>query len=182
MNVVIRPSMPADGPAISRLVLAAFGDEGPDIVQLIDALLDDASARPLTSLVASVDDTVAGHVMFSRAVIADSGPAVTASILAPLAVHPDFQRQGLGRRLVEAGLAVQAASGVDRVFVLGDPALYSRFGFELAGPRGFQAPYPLSPLYEAGWQVQVLHAARGEAVKGRVKCADALAAPRYWQE
>ncbi|MDB4637726.1 N-acetyltransferase, partial [bacterium] len=48
---------------------------------------------------------------------------------APMAVLPDFQRQGIGSELVTAGLNICREQGWDAVVVLGYPEFYPRFGF-----------------------------------------------------
>ena len=101
----IRQATDADEPAVSALAMAAFGaDEGPEIVRLIAELSVDATARPVLSLVATVDDHVVGHVLFSRARLASPSQDVSAALLAPLAVHQDFQSRGIGGRVVSMDL------------------------------------------------------------------------------
>ena len=90
---------------------------------------------PQLSLVA-VEDYVVGHVMLSR-----MQAPFKALGLAPVAVHADWRRQGIADRLVRAGLAQAKIDGWEGVFVLGDPAYYTRFGFDLALASGFQSPY-----------------------------------------
>ena len=106
LQMEIRPAVESDLQAISDLAMSAFGpSEGPEIVQLIADLLLDATARPVLSLVASVDEGIVGHVLFSRVRLEPPGRPVSAALLAPLAVHPDFQSRGIGGRLVEIGRA-----------------------------------------------------------------------------
>lgn len=62
--------------------------------------------------------------------------------LAPLAVHPDHQRKGIGRALVEAVLQAAKADGAKVIVVLGDPAYYGRFGFRPASGIGLTCPWP----------------------------------------
>jgi putative acetyltransferase len=61
--------------------------------------------------------------------------------LAPLAVSPDFQRRGIGTALARAGLDACRKQGVPFVFVLGNPAYYSRFGFRPANASGIRNEY-----------------------------------------
>lgn len=49
--------------------------------------------------------------------------------LAPLAVRPDCQRQGIGMALTRAGLNACRLAAIEAVVVLGDPGYYSRLGF-----------------------------------------------------
>ena len=60
--------------------------------------------------------------------------------LAPMAVHPDFQRRGVGSALVRAGLEAARRLGHKSVVVLGHAEYYPRFGFVPARPRGIEPP------------------------------------------
>jgi predicted N-acetyltransferase YhbS len=163
--------------------MSAFGTtEGPQIVQLIANLLVDGSAQPVLSLVATVDKSIVGHILFSKVRVKQSGRDVSAALLAPLAVHPDFQSQRIGGQLVTEGLRQLSESGVDLVFVLGHPGYYPRFGFSEAGIKGFEAPYPIPQKNAGAWMVQELHWGVIGRSSGRVVCADALDDPKFWRE
>jgi putative acetyltransferase len=79
---------------------------------------------------------VIGHVLFSKL----KAP-MKALGLAPVAVHPSFQRQGIGLALIREGLALAKEEGWTCVFVLGDPAYYGRFGFRAESAKGYNSPY-----------------------------------------
>jgi putative acetyltransferase len=86
----------------------------------------------------------------------------------------------VGRALIERGASVLAGSGVQLLFVLGDPAYYARCGFVPATPYGLHAPYPIVP--EEAWRVRSLAPNLLGTVKGTVTCAASLARPEYWRE
>ena len=166
---------------------AAFGQD--DEAELVCALLADPSAEPRLSLLARVDDRPVGHVLFTAARIADSvGPVLDPSrpvsivILAPLAVVPDAQRQGVGGRLIERGIHLLGHRGVGLVFVAGHPDYYPRHGFEPATPHGFSPPFPMPPEHEDAWMVRALREGLMGSLRGRVVCADAMNRPEYWRE
>ncbi|AGA32486.1 GCN5-related N-acetyltransferase [Thioalkalivibrio nitratireducens DSM 14787] len=183
MPVCVRTMGESDRKLIADVVMEAFGPtDGPEIVQLIAELLADPSAQPVLSLVATTGDRVVGHILFSGARVETGEQAHSAVILAPLAVRPDFQSRGIGGRLVTEGLKWLVEAGVDLVFVLGYPDYYSRFGFAEAGVRGFDAPYPIAAKNAGAWMVLALRPGILGAVKGTVRCANALDDPRYWRE
>jgi putative acetyltransferase len=129
----IRFEAPGDIAAVRRVVVAAFGQaEEGDLVEQLRVAGDSE-----ISLVAEDDGNIVGHVMFSRLTAPEGCLA-----LAPVAVAPGRQRQGIGSSLIRGGLARAEADGWQAVFVLGDPAYYSRFGFDVALADKFATPYP----------------------------------------
>lgn len=183
MDIQIRTTTDADTSAIAALLKAAFGPEqGPDIASLVADLLDDPSARPLLSLAAIREGRMIGYILFTHTRIDGATVPVSSAILAPMAVHPDHQGQGIGGHLIRAGLDRLQADGVQLVFVLGHPGYYPRYGFDPAGERGFEAPHPIPDEQAAAWMVQALRPGVIGAVSGQVVCADTLNDPRHWSE
>lgn len=179
----VRPSAERDLGAISRVHLDAFGPvEGPEIVALVGELLRDETAAPCLSIVAESDGTLVGHVLFTAVGIDSPSERPVASILAPLGVLREFQRQGVGSLLVGRGLGILADRGVDLVFVLGHPTYYPRFGFQPAGRAGFDAPYPIPEENAAAWMVKALRPGAVDRFAGTVQCAAALSRPEHWKE
>lgn len=179
----IRIATSQDRDAILAVHMNAFGEgEGPVIAKLVDEMLNDLSGEPIFSLVAETDDGLVGHVLFTCVRIEPEESRVNARILAPLAVVQDRQRQGIGGRLIQAGLRQLADSGVDLVFVLGYPDYYSRFGFRPAGTQGLQAAYPIAAQNAGAWMVTELTSGTIENCGGTVRCSKALDNPKYWIE
>jgi predicted N-acetyltransferase YhbS len=144
--------------------------------------LADPSAQPLLSLVATTNYNVVGHILFTNVRIKHSQRKVSATILAPLSVHPEYQNQGIGGRLINEGLKRLKATGVELVFVLGHPGYYPKYGFSAAGIKGFDASYPIPPRNSGAWMIQELRPGVIGDVSGQVICADALNDPKYWLE
>lgn len=118
--------------AIRAVLLEAF----PASVEadLVDRLRRDGDLA--ISLVATEDDAVVGYAAFSPM----TAP-FKALGLGPVAVAPDQHRRGIGSRLIQDGLSLAKKNGWDAVFVLGDPAYYTRFGFDAAAASGFASTY-----------------------------------------
>lgn len=183
MNFQVREAHESDQQAISQVVIAAFGEgQGLEIANLITDLLNDPSAYPLLSLVATIDDCVVGHVLFTNTTIKQAQRAVSSAILAPLAVHPDHQNQGIGGQLIQAGLKQLQSAGIELVFVLGYPDYYAKYGFCPAGVKGFDAPHSIPPKHADAWMVQELRPGILGQVSGQVMCANVLNDPKHWQE
>lgn len=145
-------------------------------------MLADPSAKPLLSLIAYMEDQPAGHILFTKAHLSNTPRKVAVSILAPLAVIPKFQKQGIGGALVKKGLELLSKSGVDLVFVVGHPEYYPQHGFTPAGKLGFEAPYPIPEKNANAWMVQALRPDVIGSVSGKVICCDVLNKPEFWRE
>ncbi len=138
-GIVIRSEQSDDHAAIAEVNREAFGQENE--ARLVAALREAEGFDPQLSLVALRDDAVVGHILFSPIdIVRDSGD-VPALALAPMAVRPEFQRQGIGSALVRAGLKACSRAGYRMVVVLGHSDYYPRFGFTPASERGVRAPF-----------------------------------------
>jgi len=132
MPMLIRAESSADFAAIRVVQEAAF--PSPLEADLVDQLRADGDC--VIALVSIEGDAVVGHVMFSL-----MQAPFRALGLGPVAVLPDWQRQGVGTRLIEAGLARARSAGWGAVIVLGEPGYYHRFGFSAARAEGFTSTY-----------------------------------------
>jgi putative acetyltransferase len=128
----------ADYAAIRHVNEAAFGTA--EEADLIEALREEGAV--LLSVVAVVGDDVVGHVLFSRMSIDTSNGGVNAVALAPMAVVPAWQRQGIGSLLIRYGLERLRQAGERIVIVVGHPTYYPRFGFSSERGRPLLNPFP----------------------------------------
>ena len=175
--MLIREALDSDLEDVLAVERAAFNSD--EEANLVRDLLGDATARPYLSLLAFVDERAVGHILFTKVHLEPAVP-ITASILAPLAVIPEMQNQGIGTQLSEYGLDLLARDGVDLVFVLGHPNYYPRFGFTPAGVHGFTAPHPIPPAHAPAWMVKEMKPGMIAQTQGQVICADMLNDPKYW--
>ena len=179
----IKEATESDLATVLSIHQAAFGPEaGAEIADLVSNLLNDSTAKPFLSLLAMNQDQAVGHILFTKATLRPAAEALSVRLLAPLAVLPEAQLQGVGRQLIQAGLKRLSDDQVDLVFVLGHPTYYPRYGFQPAGLHGLTAPYPIPPHHADAWMVQALQPDLIGRVSGQVMCADALDRPDYWRE
>lgn len=141
MDIEVREEQKSDFDEIEKVVKEAFCREnmpeaGMTEWDLVRAIRKDKNFTPALSLVAQAGDEIVGHVMFSQATIgAEKGLA-----LAPLSVKPAFQKKGVGKRLVKAGIKAAAKQGFLWIVLLGG-SYYEQFGFIKAAPMGIRLPY-----------------------------------------
>ncbi len=132
----IRREEPSDSPTVRAVNEAAF--ETSEEADLVDALRK--TSHSLVSLVAEVDGEVVGHILFSPVSLAGNSE-VHLMGLGPMAVAPDYQRQGIGSALVREGLRQCIGQSCSAVVVLGHPEYYPRFGFVPASRYGISSEY-----------------------------------------
>jgi len=167
MSVEVRTEEPGDREAIRRVNEAAF--DTPAEADLVDALRDAGDAVPDLCLVAVEGYDVVGHICFSRARLGADGPEILA--LAPMAVAPEAQNQGIGSELIREALDRANDTDFPLVVVLGHPDYYPRFGFDPAVAYGVECPYDGIP--PEAWMAQPL-AAYEPGIRGTVVYADAF--------
>ena len=136
-NLIVRSEVLEDCAAIRLVNEEAFGR--PDEADLVDRLR--AQGVVLASFIAEADGLIVGHILFSRMSIETANNSVAAVALAPLAVIPKFQRQGVGTMLTAHGLDWLRAQSEQIVFVLGHPDYYPRFGFSTDKACFIQSPF-----------------------------------------
>jgi putative acetyltransferase len=156
----LRREQPGDEAAIAAVHRTAFArpddpDTEPPEVELVSSLRASDAWIPTLSIVAVVDEQVAGHVVCSRATIGDTIPVLG---LGPLGVHPDFQDGRVGTALMHAVIAAADSLGEPLIALLGSPAYYERFGFEPAADHRIAAP---RDEYGEDFQVRHLTGATG---------------------
>lgn len=137
--IIVRAETAGDYLAVRQVNELAFG--GSAEAALVDKLR--AVADPQVSLVAVKDGHVVGHIFFSPVSIEISDAASLALGLAPMAVLPQYQKQGIGSQLVREGLKECQRMGCNVVIVLGHPEYYPRFGFVPAKEKGLRCEYPV---------------------------------------
>jgi len=135
--LTIRKEIPEDALAIRYVNEQAFGSA--DEADLIEKLR--LRQGFILSLVASQDEQIVGHILFSPITIESEYSVLSAVALGPMAVLPAYQRRGIGSQLVHAGLAELRQANHEIVVLLGHPNYYPRFGFSPAKSYGIRCEY-----------------------------------------
>ncbi len=174
----IRPSSPEDIDRVKALYLAAFPEgEGETVASLAADLLAEATVPETFSLVAESDGMIAGHIAFSPVSVANANKFL-GYILAPLVVHPTFQKRRIGTRLIEHGVQHLSELSADIVFVYGDPEYYGRFEFQAVSALQYIPPYELQ--FPFGWLAKLLVDADALVPSGMLTCVPSLQRADIW--
>lgn len=162
MNALtVRREVPGDRDAVQDVLTRAF--PSPAEAALV-ATLRGATDPQVVWVAERGAEGVVGHILFTPVAIETPGNARNAMGLAPMAVAPHAQRQGVGAALIEAGLAACRDAGANVVVVLGHPDYYPRFGFEPAWRYGlyYERPGPNPAFFALALTPGALDVASGE--------------------
>lgn len=180
-NILIRESTGREETEILTVEKSAFDTEAE--ANLTKELLHDPTAKPMVSLLAFDGERAVGHILFTKARIEGWHETDYVHLLAPMAVSPEYQNQGIGGKLIEHGLKKLKEMGTEMVFVLGDPEYYRRHGFvPEAASFGFKPPFELPKRFSEAWIVQALTLKGLSSNVGKLVCADAINKKEYWVE
>ena len=163
---------------INKIILSAFStEEGKKLVQIIDDFIQEKNKNEIISLTAVIDNEIVGFVSFSP-IFFNKDINISGYILAPLAVLPTFQNQGVGTELINTGMKILKKDSLDFLFVYGDPKYYAKFGFNNKDSKIFIPPFPLS--YPNGWLGINLNQIKVTKTEIKFSCIDALSSEDLW--
>ncbi|GKU79452.1 GNAT family N-acetyltransferase [Paenibacillus sp. L3-i20] len=135
--ITIRTESTADYKSVFQLNYIAFENRN-DEAELVEKIRASDSFIPELSLVAEKNDEIIGHVLLSKARVIDNEKNYEVIVLAPIAVMPNYQKSGVGSKLIHEGLKRTAELGYKYVFLIGHPDYYPKFGFKPARAFGFE--------------------------------------------
>lgn len=118
---------------------------------------------PELSIVAELDNEIVGHILLSRATVEEDEKRHTVIVLAPIAVKPNYQKQGIGAKLINEGIYRCRVLGYSIILLIGHPTYYQRLGFQPARQHGlelkqFEVPNEVFMMYE----IEEHHGIQGE--------------------
>jgi predicted N-acetyltransferase YhbS len=137
MDLIIRTEMDRDDNQVRQIHYEAFGQR-EDEARLVDRIRRSEYFVPELSLVAELEHEIVGHLLISKAEVVDEAARHEVLVLAPIAVKPAYQRQGVGKRLIHEGLERSKKLGFHLVMLIGHPTYYPKFGFKPARALGFE--------------------------------------------
>lgn len=140
-KITIRPEEHKDYKSIISLILRSFQEgtdysDGTDIIALVEEIRDSKYYIPELSFVAELNDIIVGHFLFSKFPLSptkeggyDNGENSEIVMLAPVSVHVDYFRQGIGTAMLNLGIEKVKELGYKGITVEGNYNFYNRVGF-----------------------------------------------------
>ena len=159
-EIEIRVEKEEDYDAIDTVLTAAFGKDKE--AKLVRKLREDGLI--VLSLVALLGGRIVGSLVLSRIVIKNEKGSRNALALAPLAVVPEFQKSGVGTKLMEIGLQQLKDMGEKIVILLGHTSYYSRFGFSSVLTKNLKSPFSGDAYMALELEPGVLASIAGEVI------------------
>lgn len=141
-QLMIRRETPADYEAVEALTREAFWNvyrPGCTEHYVLHTFRSNPDFVPELDLVLEKEGRLIGHIMYARAWIqADDGRRIPAMTFGPVSIHPDFQRRGYGKLLVDRSMERAGSLGAGVLCIEGNPAFYGKSGFMEAGRYGIR--------------------------------------------
>lgn len=135
--MIIRTETESDYEKVYMLNFEAFGKR-EDESKLVEKIRKSEEFVPELSLVAEQDGEIVGHLLLSKAIVKNQDEKHTVIVLAPIAVKPEYQKQGVGTRLIEEGKKRCESLGYRLILLIGHPEYYPRLGFQPARRFGLE--------------------------------------------
>lgn len=166
---------------IKKLFEVVFTDsegkvEGELIGNLAEELIKDTNTEDLYIFVAMDNKKIIACIIFSKLKFEES--SIKAFLLAPVAVHTAYQKNGIGQKLIKYGHDYLKKDGIEIVVTYGDINFYSKVGYRDISEEILRAPLKLS--YPEGWLAQSFISDEFKQIKGNSYCVEAINKQVYW--
>ncbi len=171
-DLIIKKEAPADYDSVYEINRLAFNRE--DEAKLVDQLREKGDS--VISLVAVKGTQLVGHILLSRIFIQAGDQKIPSISLAPVAVLPEFQNQGIGSQLIKEGIDIARKKGESTIFVLGHKEYYPKFGFSDELAKNIENPFENKSHFMA---LELKPRALNN-IKGDVKYAQAFGLGPEW--
>jgi predicted N-acetyltransferase YhbS len=164
LEIELRSENSSDFTEVYRVNQIAFGGRD-DEAQLVERIRESEGYVPELSIVAVLEERIVGHLLISKAEVVHDDTIHEVLALAPIAVLPEYQKSGVGTRLMTEGIVRSRSLGASLICLIGHPSYYPKFGFTPARPHGldlkqFEVPDDVFMVREL--QADALRSIQGE--------------------
>lgn len=144
MNITIRQEEPKDYKLVEAIIEAAFktevfSDQSEHF--LVARLRKSTAFIPELSLVAVLNGEIVGHILLTKIKINNDTQSFNSLALAPVSVHPNYQKKGIGGQLIKASHQIAKELGFQSIVLLGHEDYYPRFGYEMTSKYSIKLPF-----------------------------------------
>lgn len=133
-NYIIRLETTNDYAEVENLTREAFWNvytQGCNEHYFVHVMRSHKDFIPELDFVIELDGKIIGNIMYTRSKLIDkNGEEKTVISFGPLSIHPDFQRQGYGKSLIEHSFSKAYELGYDAVVIFGNPGNYVSSGMK----------------------------------------------------
>ncbi len=144
MEITIRQEKPDDYEAVSDLIERAFEFEKLSDHKeqfLVKRLRKSNDFIPELSVIAEIGKIIVGHILLTRIKIKNNQNEFISLALAPVSVLPEYQRNGIGGKLIEEAHNTAIKLGYKSIVLLGHEKYYPKFGYQQADKFGIELPF-----------------------------------------
>ena len=139
-NLIIRRETKQDYRAVENLVRDSFWNvyrPGCTEHYVLHCLRDDPAFVPELDLVMELNGELIGQVVYVRShILLSDGKALPILTFGPIGIAPKYKRQGYGKRLLDASLAMARDLGAGATAITGNIDFYGKSGFVPAKEKG----------------------------------------------
>jgi predicted N-acetyltransferase YhbS len=157
MKITIRPERQEDHRKVEEVTREAFWNQyfpGCDEHYLVHIIRDHEDFIPELDFVAELDGEVVGNIMYAKSYIEnEKGEKVQTVTFGPVCILPEYQRKGIGSKLIRHTMEMAEEMGYPSVLIFGDPHNYCRHGFKNGIDYGVSA---YGGIYPMGFLVKEL--------------------------
>lgn len=133
-KLIIRNETEKDYAVVEEITRNAFWNlyvPGCNEHYLVHIMRNHEDFVPELDLVAELDGRVIGNVMYTKAKLIDEmGKEKSILTFGPISILPEYQRRGIGRKLLAVSFDKALELGFDAIVIFGNPGNYVNCGFK----------------------------------------------------
>lgn len=132
--MIIRNERSEDYRTVEEMIKKAFWNlsvPGCNEHYFVHQVRESEDFIPELDFVLEEDGKIIGHIIYVKAKLLDNeGNEKEILSFGPFTIHPDYQRKGYGRKLLNHSFGVAKELGYDTIAIFGNPENYACYGFK----------------------------------------------------
>lgn len=168
MDIILRQEEEKDYRETENVIREAFWNRfvpACDEHYILHLMRNSPDFVPELDIVATYNGKIVGNVDYIKSyIISDDGKNIEVLTLGPIGVLPEYQRKGIGGKLIDYSRKIARDMGFRAIFLFGDPDYYTRHGFVPAESKGIRT---VDNMYHGAMHVCELYENALNGIKGR---------------